>query len=73
MDYLFKGEMLTNRDILYSIEYERNMLFVHMKHFWDLLFQVMKHGTNTLHVEFIVLFSIAVIGREFWNSFLLVY
>uniref|UniRef100_A0A8C7QQI9 Protein kinase domain-containing protein n=1 Tax=Oncorhynchus mykiss TaxID=8022 RepID=A0A8C7QQI9_ONCMY len=25
-------------------------LFVHTEHFWDLLFQLMKHGTNTLHV-----------------------
>uniref|UniRef100_A0A4W5QT73 Uncharacterized protein n=1 Tax=Hucho hucho TaxID=62062 RepID=A0A4W5QT73_9TELE len=24
--------------------------FVHMEHFWDLLFQLMKYGTNTLHV-----------------------
>ena len=29
-----------------------------MEHFWDLLFQLMKHGTNTLHVAFIFLFSI---------------
>ena len=27
-----------------------------MEHFWNLLFQLMKHGTNTLHVVF--LFSI---------------
>ena len=31
----------------------KNKLFVHMGHFWDLLFQLMKHGTNTLHVAFI--------------------
>ena len=24
-----------------------------MEHFWDCLFQLMKHGTNTLHVAFI--------------------
>ena len=29
-----------------------------MEPFWDLLFQLMKHGTNTLHVVFIFLFSI---------------
>ena len=29
-----------------------------MEHFWDLLFQLMKHGTNTLHVAFIFLFSV---------------
>ena len=34
------------------------MLFVHMEHFWDLLFQLMKHGTKTLHVPFIFLFSV---------------
>ena len=32
--------------------------FLHMEHFWDLLFQLMKHGPNTLHVPFIFLFSI---------------
>jgi hypothetical protein len=26
-----------------------------MEKFWDLLFQLMKHGTNTLHVAFIFL------------------
>ena len=29
-----------------------------MEHFNYLLFQLMKHGTNTLHVVFIFLFSI---------------
>ena len=33
---------------------ERNQLFVHIEHFWDLLFWLMKHGTNTLHVAFYV-------------------
>jgi hypothetical protein len=28
-----------------------------MEHFRDLLFQLIKHGTNTLHVAFIFLFS----------------
>jgi hypothetical protein len=28
-----------------------------MEHFWDLLFQLMKHETNTVHVAFILLFS----------------
>ncbi|KAK6305215.1 hypothetical protein J4Q44_G00239950 [Coregonus suidteri] len=31
-----------------------------MEHFWDLLFQLMKHGTNTLHVAFIFLFSVDI-------------
>ena len=29
-----------------------------MEHFWDLVFQLMKHGTNTLNVPFIFLLSI---------------
>ena len=35
--------------------------FVRMEQFWDLLFQLMKHGTNSLHVGpiYIHLFSIA--------------
>jgi hypothetical protein len=41
-------------------ENERNKLFVRVTHFWDLLFQLMKHGTNTLHVAFIFLFSIDI-------------
>jgi hypothetical protein len=31
-----------------------------MEHFWDLLFQLMKHGTNTLHVELIFLICVLV-------------
>ena len=27
---------------------KRNKLFLRMEHFWDLLFQLVKHGTNTL-------------------------
>jgi hypothetical protein len=34
------------------------MLFVYVELFWDLLFQLMKHWTNTLHVAFIFLFSV---------------
>jgi hypothetical protein len=29
-----------------------------MEHLWDLLFQLVKHGINTLHVGFIFLFSV---------------
>ena len=47
-------EMLTN----VFTKFERNKIFVHMQKFWNLLFQLMKHGTNTLHVAFIFLFSI---------------
>jgi hypothetical protein len=54
MDYLGKWEMLTNRDV---------NKFVH--NIWEKkafcaygTFQLMKHGTITLHVEFIFLFSV---------------
>ena len=36
---------------------ERGKLFVRVEHFWDLLFQLMKHGTNTLHVACIYFFQ----------------
>ena len=59
MDYLGKGEMLTNRDVnKFVTTFLRNKLFVHMEHFWDLLFQLMKHETSTLHEAFIFLFSV---------------
>ena len=29
-----------------------------MEQFWDLLFELKKHGTNTLHVVFIFMFSV---------------
>ena len=34
MAYLGKGEMLANRDVN---KFERNKLFVHIEHFWDLI------------------------------------
>ena len=59
MDYLGKGEMLTNKGVkTMCAKFEINKLFVHMENFWDLLFKLMKHGTNTLHVAFIFLFSL---------------
>jgi hypothetical protein len=56
----WQGEMLTDRDVNRDLctTFERNKLFVHMEHFWDLLFQLMKHGTNTSHVAFTFLFSV---------------
>ena len=33
--------------------FERHKLFVHMEHFWDILFQLIKHGTKTLHCIYI--------------------
>ena len=40
-----------------------------MEHFGDFLFQLMKHGTNTLHVAFIFLFSVfdlTLFGSSKW-------
>ena len=59
MDYLGEGEMLTNRNVNKFVHkmYEK-LYVVRMKQFWDLLFQLMKHGTNTLNAAFIFLFSV---------------
>jgi hypothetical protein len=65
MDYLGKVEMLTNRDVT---TFERNNLFMHMEHFRALLFQLMKHGTNTLQVAFIFLFNLEH-DYLFWMQF----
>ena len=46
MDYLGKGEILIYRGVNKSVQ----QTFVQMEHFWYLLFKLMKHGTNTLHV-----------------------
>jgi hypothetical protein len=54
MEYLGKGEMLTNRDVNNIVT-----IFVCMEHFWDLLFQLMKHGINTL--QYIVIFLVQCI------------
>jgi hypothetical protein len=60
MDYLDKGEMFTNRNVNKFVleKFERNKLFVSTLHLWDLLFQLMKHGTYNLHDAFIFLFSV---------------
>ena len=50
--------MLPNRDVTnLSPKCEVNTLSVHLENFCDILFQLMKHGTNTLHAVFIFLFS----------------
>ena len=51
MDYIGKGEMI--RDVNRDVTFLRNKLFVSIEHFWDLLFQLIKRGTNTLHGAFI--------------------
>ena len=56
---LDKGEMFTYRDVNNLCpKFDLNKLFVRMEKIWDLLFQLVKHGTNTLHVAFIFMFSI---------------
>ena len=40
--------LLTGMSTDLYIEFERNKLFMHMGFLWDLLFQLMKHGANTL-------------------------
>ena len=40
------------------MEYFWNILFQRVENVRDLLFHLMKHGTNTLHVALIFLFSI---------------
>ena len=47
---LTKVQMLSNRDV--------NRLVVLMEHCLDLLFQLKKHGTNTLHVAFRYFFTV---------------
>jgi hypothetical protein len=39
--------------------FERNKLFVHMEHLWDILFQLIRHG-NTLHAAFLFFLSISI-------------
>lgn len=61
MDYFGKEEMLTNRDVNKFVHKLREIsFFVRMEHFRDLLYQLMKYGTNTFHVAPIFLFSVNV-------------
>ena len=54
MDYLVKGEMLTNRVVNKFAHNLREISFLCIWDlFCDLLFQLMKHATNTLNVAFI--------------------
>lgn len=64
MDYLDKGEMLTNRDVNKCVHKMREISVLCLCTFSGiLLFQFMKHGTNTLDVEFIFLFNINTCKR----------
>ncbi len=58
MDYLGKGEVLTNTDLdkLWTI-FERNRPFVYIEKVLDLWVQLMKMGAKT-KVLFIILFSV---------------
>uniref|UniRef100_A0A8L0DPE3 glutaminyl-peptide cyclotransferase n=1 Tax=Oncorhynchus mykiss TaxID=8022 RepID=A0A8L0DPE3_ONCMY len=46
--------MLTNRDVNKSEHLREISFFVVMENVWDILFQHMKHGVNTLHVAWTV-------------------
>jgi hypothetical protein len=52
--------MLTNNDVytFFGTKFERNKLFVLVEHFWDILFQLIKHWTIIKHVAFIFLFNV---------------
>ena len=56
MDYLDKGEMLTNRDVNTFVH---NLIEIRFLCIWnifsDILFQLSKHGTNTQRVAFDIL------------------
>ncbi len=59
MDYLGKGELLTNTD-LWTI-FERNRPFVYIEKVLDLWIQFMKNGGRNKSVAFIILFSICLL------------
>ncbi len=58
MDYLSKGEVLTNTD-LWTI-FERNRPFVYTEKVLDLWVQLMKNGGKNKSVAFIILFSVVI-------------
>jgi hypothetical protein len=53
-------------------KHERNKLFVHMEHFWDLFIQLMKLGTNALHLYFCLIYDFsnhpAMLSKELARS-----
>ena len=57
MDYLGKGEMLTNRETSKFVHILEKFVFLCI---WNIkgIFYLMKHGTSTLDVAFIFLFSV---------------
>ena len=57
MDYLGKGEMLTNRDVNNFVHkiWEKYVFWVYGTFLGSF---ILAHETNTLHVAFIMLFSI---------------
>ncbi len=59
MDYLGKGEVLTNTDLDIFVDtiFERNRPFVYLEKVLDLWVQFMKNGVKNKSVAFIILFS----------------
>ena len=58
MDYLGKGEMLTNRDVNTFVPKIGEIRLLRLCNISGILFQMMKHGINTLHVAFLFLYSV---------------
>ena len=44
--------MLTNKDVNKFVQKQ-----LHMENVWDLLFQLMNYGSNTLHVAFLFFYQ----------------
>ncbi len=59
MDYLGKGEVLTNTDLDRFVNiFERNGPFVYIEKVLDLWVQLMKNGGKNKSVAFIILVSV---------------
>ncbi len=60
MDYLCKGEVLTNTDLdrFVNTIFKRNRPFVYIEKVLDLSVQLMKNGRKNKSVAFKILFSV---------------
>ena len=55
---LAREKMLINSGVIKFVHTSERSNSLCIEHFWDLLCQLMKHGTSTLHIMFIYLFSV---------------
>ncbi len=61
MDYLGKGEVLTNTDLdRFCEQYWEKWVFVYIEKVLDLWVQLMKNGGKNKSVAFIILFSVCI-------------